>query len=281
MKDEGKKSRKTIIDTSVGKQLQNPSSLPSMAKQPTSWQSNAMFQSGETVRMQPRLRELLSSQFTPGIHVAALTQSQHIAGLQVVCCRCSSTLERGAYSEVSEAIEMLSSVHHGSDNYAVCVYRVDDRRGWRATRHGLQLEEEVVLGQRRFLATGRPGGIEPPRLCFGVASILRLYGLQGLLQSNEHRVGKLAVKCNYPGMSLTFHVNAGANPNYFVVLVEYEDGDGDLSGVDLKEALDSDTWLMAPHGTIVGCSLENQHGSTLKAPFCLKLTGESGNACGQ
>ena len=74
-------------------------------------------------------------------------------------------------------------------------------------------------------------------------------------------------------MSLIFHVNAGSNPNYFVVLVEYEDGDGELSGVDLKEALDSDTWLMAPHGTIVGCSFENQHGVHFESSFLSKAHG--------
>ncbi|XP_057495437.1 LOW QUALITY PROTEIN: putative expansin-B2 [Actinidia eriantha] len=91
----------------------------------------------------------------------------------------------------------------------------------------------------------------------------------GVLQVQYRRV-----KCNYPGVSLTFHVDAGSNPNYFAALVEYEDGDGDLSGVDLKEALDSDTWL--PMVQSWGAVWKLDTGSTLRAPFSLKLTGESG-----
>ncbi|XWS36971.1 hypothetical protein CRYUN_Cryun19dG0003100 [Craigia yunnanensis] len=37
------------------------------------------------------------------------------------------------------------------------------------------------------------------------------------------------------GKTITFHVDLGSNSNYFVVLVEFEEGDGDLAGVYLKE----------------------------------------------
>ncbi|KAK7823934.1 putative expansin-b2 [Quercus suber] len=60
----------------------------------------------------------------------------------------------------------------------------------------------------------------------------------GILQIQYTRV-----QCNYPGVSIAFHVDSGSNSYYFASLIEYEDGDGDVSAVDLKQALDSSTWL--------------------------------------
>ncbi|VAI46789.1 unnamed protein product [Triticum turgidum subsp. durum] len=37
------------------------------------------------------------------------------------------------------------------------------------------------------------------------------------------------VPCQYPGLSVTFHVEQGSNPNYLAILVEYENGDGDVA----------------------------------------------------
>ncbi|CAI9101322.1 OLC1v1038616C1 [Oldenlandia corymbosa var. corymbosa] len=88
------------------------------------------------------------------------------------------------------------------------------------------------------------------------------------------RIQYRRVPCNYPGVSLTFKVDAGANPNYFASLIEYQDGDGDLSGVELKQALDSDTWL--PMQQSWGAVWKLDTGSTLRAPFSLKLTSDSG-----
>ncbi|EMS51756.1 Expansin-B6 [Triticum urartu] len=33
------------------------------------------------------------------------------------------------------------------------------------------------------------------------------------------------VRCNFPGMKVTFHVQRGSNPNYLAVLVEYANVD--------------------------------------------------------
>ncbi|XBI22083.1 hypothetical protein VPH35_063144 [Triticum aestivum] len=41
------------------------------------------------------------------------------------------------------------------------------------------------------------------------------------------------VPCEYTGLSVTFHVEKGSNPNYLAILVEYGNGDGDVAQVDL------------------------------------------------
>nr|GMC68382.1 putative expansin-B2 [Ipomoea batatas] len=82
------------------------------------------------------------------------------------------------------------------------------------------------------------------------------------------------VKCKYPGVSLTFHIDSGSNPNYFATLIEYEGGEGVVSSVELKQALDSDSWL--PMQESWGAVWKLDDGSALKPPFSLKLTDDSG-----
>lgn len=87
----------------------------------------------------------------------------------------------------------------------------------------------------------------------------------GILQIQHRRV-----ECEYPGLSIAFHVDAGSNANYFAALIEYEDGDGDLRSVDLKQATDSDTWLSMQESW--GAVWKLNAGSTLQAPFSIRLT---------
>ncbi|XP_031281192.1 expansin-B5-like [Pistacia vera] len=42
-------------------------------------------------------------------------------------------------------------------------------------------------------------------------------------------------KSNMHGKQIVFHAEQRLNPNYFAVVVEFEEGDGDLGAVDLKE----------------------------------------------
>lgn len=87
----------------------------------------------------------------------------------------------------------------------------------------------------------------------------------GILQIQHRRV-----KCNYRGTSLAFHVDSGSNANYFACLIEYEDGDGDLAKVELKEATDSATWK--PMQQSWGAVWKLDAGGPLKPPFSLRLT---------
>ncbi|KAL4323365.1 hypothetical protein GQ457_11G000730 [Hibiscus cannabinus] len=78
------------------------------------------------------------------------------------------------------------------------------------------------------------------------------------------------VECNYPGTTIAFHVDSGSNPSYFATLIEYENGDGDLASVDLKQALDSDSWQ--PMQQSWGAVWKLDAGSQLQAPLSIKLT---------
>lgn len=79
------------------------------------------------------------------------------------------------------------------------------------------------------------------------------------------------VACDYSGKTIAFHVDPGSNPNYFSVVVEFEEGDGDLGGVDLKEAsTDSNSWLSMQQSW--GADWKLNIGSQLQAPLSIRLT---------
>lgn len=78
------------------------------------------------------------------------------------------------------------------------------------------------------------------------------------------------MECNYRGTSLAFHVDSGSNSDYFACLIEYEDGEGDLAKVEIKEAPDSATWM--PMQQSWGAVWKLDAGSPLKAPFSIRLT---------
>ncbi|KAK3126934.1 hypothetical protein QOZ80_7AG0565450 [Eleusine coracana subsp. coracana] len=99
----------------------------------------------------------------------------------------------------------------------------------------------------------------------GMADKLRAGGVLRILYKR--------VQCKYPGVNIAFKVDQGANPFYFNVLIEFEDGDGDLSAVQLMEA-GSSTWTPMTHNWGAMWRLNNS--KRLKAPFALRLTSDSG-----
>lgn len=81
------------------------------------------------------------------------------------------------------------------------------------------------------------------------------------------------VACDYSGKTIAFHVDPGSNPNYFSVLVEFEEGDGDLAGVDLKEAsMGSNEWRAMQQSW--GAVWKLDAGSKLQPPFSIRLTSQ-------
>ncbi|XP_073002598.1 expansin-B3-like [Typha latifolia] len=77
------------------------------------------------------------------------------------------------------------------------------------------------------------------------------------------------VPCRYPGLDVAFHVEEGSNPVYFAVLIEYEDGDGDLSAVDLMEA-GSGRWTPLRESWGAIWRLDSHH--ALRGPFSIRIT---------
>ncbi len=80
--------------------------------------------------------------------------------------------------------------------------------------------------------------------------------------------------CKYSGVNIAFRVDQGANPFYFEVLIEFEDGDGDLNAVDLMEAGCGWTPMVQNWGAL--WRYNSNTGKALKAPFSLRLTSDSG-----
>ncbi|XP_058208267.1 expansin-B18-like [Rhododendron vialii] len=94
----------------------------------------------------------------------------------------------------------------------------------------------------------------------------------GVLQIDHARV-----PCDYAGTTIAFRVDPGSNPCYFAVAPQFEEGDGDLASVDLKEATSAtagpDEWK--PMQQSWGAVWKLESGSALQAPFSIRLT--SGN----
>ncbi|KAM3242749.1 hypothetical protein ACQJBY_055009 [Aegilops geniculata] len=83
------------------------------------------------------------------------------------------------------------------------------------------------------------------------------------------------VPCNWPGMDIAFKVDAGSNSYYLAMLVEYEDGDGDLSSVELMQSGGNGAgWTKMDRSW--GAVWRYNSGAMLQAPFSVRLTSSSG-----
>ncbi|KAE8736389.1 Expansin-B17 [Hibiscus syriacus] len=74
--------------------------------------------------------------------------------------------------------------------------------------------------------------------------------------------------CKYPGKNIAFHVNEGSTDYWLSLLVEFEDGDGDVGSMYIREA-NSNEWLEMSH--VWGANWCIIKGP-LKGPFSVKLT---------
>ncbi|CAM0877568.1 unnamed protein product [Alopecurus aequalis] len=87
------------------------------------------------------------------------------------------------------------------------------------------------------------------------------------------------VPCLYPGLTVTFRMHHDSNANFLAILVEYEDGDGDVVQVDIMESRRGDG---RPTG--VWMHMKEDWGSIwrvdryppFQGPFSLRITNESG-----
>lgn len=73
-----------------------------------------------------------------------------------------------------------------------------------------------------------------------------------------------------------FHIDQGSNPEYFAVVIEFEEGDGDLAKVELKETKSStsttDQWRKMQQSW--GAVWKLDAGSELHPPFSIRLTSQ-------
>ncbi|VAH06179.1 unnamed protein product [Triticum turgidum subsp. durum] len=121
-----------------------------------------------------------------------------------------------------------------------------------------------------------PGGalpLRPQRHCVRPARQARPQRQAPPLRHHRHRV---RVPCEFPGLKIGFHVEEYSNPVYFAVLVEYEDGDGDVVQVDLMESRGpgGGKWTRMRESWGSVWRLDSNH--RLQAPFSIRIRNESG-----
>jgi hypothetical protein len=84
------------------------------------------------------------------------------------------------------------------------------------------------------------------------------------------------VPCEFPGLKVGFHVEEGSNAVYMAILVEYENGDGDVVQVDLMESgrHGGGRWTRMRESWGSIWRLDSNH--RLQAPFSVRIRNESG-----
>ncbi|RAL53748.1 hypothetical protein DM860_015476 [Cuscuta australis] len=127
---------------------------------------------------------------------------------------------------------------------------------------------------RVVIADQGPGGITSPTATrfdlsgtsFGAMAKPGL--ADQLLNVGQLQIQYRRTTCSYPGVDLTFHVDTGANAEYFSTLIQYVSGTGELKQVYLKQA-SQEEWL--PMEQSWGVTWKLPSSTPLKAPFCFKL----------
>ncbi|KAG8092521.1 hypothetical protein GUJ93_ZPchr0012g19805 [Zizania palustris] len=86
------------------------------------------------------------------------------------------------------------------------------------------------------------------------------------------------VPCYHRGLYINFHVEAGSNPVYFAVLVEYVNKNGTVVQMDLMESRPSGkpTRVWTPMRRSWGSIWRLDSNHVLQAPFSLRMRSESG-----
>ena len=86
------------------------------------------------------------------------------------------------------------------------------------------------------------------------------------------------VPCEFPGLKVGFHVEEGSTQVYLALLVEYENGDGDVAQLDLREAAGgrgiSRRWTPMRRSWGSVWRLDSNH--RLQPPFSIRLRSDSG-----
>ncbi|GAA0186854.1 hypothetical protein Leryth_019846 [Lithospermum erythrorhizon] len=74
--------------------------------------------------------------------------------------------------------------------------------------------------------------------------------------------------CTYLGKDIAFRVNEGSTANWISLLVEFEDGDGDVGSMHIRKAKSTE-WLQMTHLWGANWCI---NGGALEGPFSVKLT---------
>uniref|UniRef100_A0A0E0H3Y9 Expansin-like EG45 domain-containing protein n=3 Tax=Oryza TaxID=4527 RepID=A0A0E0H3Y9_ORYNI len=83
------------------------------------------------------------------------------------------------------------------------------------------------------------------------------------------------VPCRF-AMNVAFKVDAGSNPYYLAILVQYANGDGDLAAVHIMEARGGGGWKAMQQSWGATWRLNSNTGKPLSPPFSIRLTSGSG-----
>ncbi|KGN43607.1 expansin-B3 [Cucumis sativus] len=89
-----------------------------------------------------------------------------------------------------------------------------------------------------------------------------------LRDRGELTVAYRRTPCRYRGKNIAFHVNEGSTDHWLSLLVEFEDGDGDLGSMQIRQA-NSKEWMEMAH---VWGATWCINGGPLKGPFSVKVT---------